>query len=350
MLPAVLVAVCLAGTLIGWWFGAQSPAGLTAFALAYLAGGAGPTVAMIAAIRSGQITVDSLMIAAAAGAAIIGDWVEGAGLLFLFSFSGALESYAMYRTTRSIRALVQLRPREATLVRDGQDQTVPVETLSVGDIVRVRPGERFAVDGEVIEGASWADESTITGESLPVQKSPGDAVFAGTINGQGSVLVRMTRAAEDTTLERIIRLVQEAQSEKTPSQRLVESWQRPYVLGVFGAAAVVFVGSWLVRDRQVADAFYQAMVLLVATSPCAVVASAPAVVLSAIARAALRGVLFKGGLHLERLSQVEWIALDKTGTITVGKPSVTEVLADGAASEAEILAWAAAVEQASEHP
>ena len=295
---------------------------------AYLAGGLGPTVNAVSSLRKRQLNVDLLMILAAIGAAAIGDWIEGVVLLFLFSLSGTLEAFAMYRTTRSIESLIQLRPREALLVREGvaEDQRVPVESLQIGDVIRVRPGERFAVDGVVCDGETWADEATLTGESEPIHKPLGAMVFSGTINGQGSVLVRMTRAVADTTLERIVHMVQEAQAQKTPTQRFVESWQQPYVIGVIAAAALVFLGARVVHTASWYDAFYHAMVMLVAASPCAVVVSAPAVLLSAIARAGRHGVLFKGGVHLESLGKVDVIAFDKTGTVTLGKPGVTESL------------------------
>lgn len=307
---------------------------------------------MLTALKNRQLNVDLLMIVAALGAAAIGDWLEGVVLLFLFSLSGTLEAFAMYRTTRSIESLIQLRPREADLVREGvaEDQRVPVESLRIGDVIRVRPGERFAVDGVISEGETWADEATLTGESEPIHKPLGAMVFSGTINGQGSVLVRMTRAVADTTLERIVHMVQEAQAQKTPTQRFVESWQRPYVLGVLAAAVFVFLGARVVHTTSWYDAFYHAMVLLVAASPCAVVVSAPAVLLSAIARAGRHGVLFKGGVHLETLGKVDVIALDKTGTVTLGKPGVTEVWSPEGVDQARFLSLAASVEQRSEHP
>jgi Cd2+/Zn2+-exporting ATPase len=296
-----------------------------------------------------QLGVDLLMILAALGAAIIGDWIEGASLLFLFSLSGTLEAYAMYRTHRSIAALVRLRPREAELVRDGEDLRVPVDSLCIGDVVRVRPGERFPIDGDVVEGETWADEATITGESTPVHKTSGSLVLAGTLNGRGSILVRMTRAVADSTLERIIQMVQEAQTRKTSTQRLIEAWQQPYVLTVIAAGVLTFAGALLLHTSDWYDAWYHSMVLLVAASPCAVVLSSPAAVLSAIARAARRGVLFKGGTHLDALGRVETIAFDKTGTITVGKPGVAEVWTTDELDADRLVALAAAVEHGSEH-
>lgn len=345
---AVLTTVCMAATLIGWWSGSSNLSPIV-FVVAYLAGGVGPALAMIAALRERQISVDFLMILAALGAAVIGDATEGAILLFLFSLSGTLEAYAMYRTTHSIEALIRLRPHEATQVRDDGEARVPIEALAIDDHVRVRPGERFPVDGEVLEGETWADESTITGESVPRHKDIGDLVFAGTINGRGSVLVRMTRAVADTTLEHIIRLVREAQAEKTTTQKFLESWQRPYVLSVLAGSGLTFFGALLLHTQSIHDAFYHAMVLLVVASPCALVVSSPAAVLSAIARAARQGVLFKGGYHLDLLGRVEIMAFDKTGTITVGKPSVCTIWITDPADADRVLRLAAAVEKPSEH-
>jgi Cd2+/Zn2+-exporting ATPase len=322
------------------------------FMAAYLAGGIGPTIQAFSALARRKLNVDLLMILAAAGAATIGDWGEGTVLLFLFSLSGTLEAFAMFRTTRSIESLVRLRPREAALVEDGasQDRIVPVESLRIGDVVRVRPGERFAVDGVITDGETWADESTLTGESEPIHKPEGAEVFAGTINGSGSVTVRMTKAVADTTLERIVHMVREAQAQKTPTERFVDSWQQPYVLGVLSAAALVFLAARLVHTSHWYDAFYHAMVLLVAASPCAVVVSTPAVLLSAIARAGRHGVLFKGGVHLETLGKVEVIAFDKTGTVTIGEPGVMEYWTPQSADAGRLLSLAATVERRSEHP
>jgi Cd2+/Zn2+-exporting ATPase len=354
---AVATAVCALMGIVGAVLHVidNSPAQMWSVAAcvgAYLAGGIGPAINAFTSLRKGQLNVDLLMIVAAIGAAALGDWIEGVVLLFLFSLSGTLEAFAMYRTTRSIESLIQLRPREALLVREGvvEDKRVAVESLQIGDMVRIRPGERFAVDGVVCDGETWANEATLTGESEPIHKPLGAMVFSGTINGQGSVLVRMTRAEADTTLERIVHMVQEAQAQKTPTQRFVESWQQPYVIGVFAAATMVFLGARVIHTADWYDAFYHAMVILVAASPCAVVVSAPAVLLSAIARAGRHGVLFKGGTHLESLSKVDVIAFDKTGTVTLGKPGVTEVWSQESAREEQLLRLAATVEHRSEHP
>jgi Cd2+/Zn2+-exporting ATPase len=318
--------------------------------LAYIAGACIPSLNAARALREGSLNVDILMILAALGAAMIGDWLEGIVLLFLFSLSGTLEAFAMYRTTRSIESLIQLRPSVATLVTGTLEQLVAVDSLTTGCMLRVRPGERFPVDGVISAGETWADESTLTGESEQIVKSLGSQVFAGTINGQGSVLVTMTRAVADTTLERIVHMVQEAQAQKTPTQRFVESWQQPYVIGVLSLAALVFFGTRLLLQNSWSESFYHAMVLLVAASPCAVVVSSPAVLLSAMARAGRQGILFKGGVHLENLSRVEIVAFDKTGTVTLGKPAVTEVWAPADADVNQLLSLAAAVEHHSEHP
>lgn len=354
---AIATAVCAVLGIIGAALHASDVTAAQAWSIAacvgaYFAGGFGPTTHAISSLRKGQLNVDLLMILAATGAAAIGDWIEGVVLLFLFSLSGTLEAFAMYRTTRSIESLIQLRPREAWLVRDGvaEDQRVSTESLQIGDLVRIKPGERFTVDGLVCGGETWADEATLTGESEPIHKPLGAMVFSGTINGQGSVLVRMTRAVADTTLQRIVHMVQEAQAQKTPTQRFVESWQQPYVIGVIAAASLVFLGARLIHTALWYDAFYHAMVILVAASPCAVVVSAPAVLLSAIARAGRHGILFKGAIHLESLGTVDVIAFDKTGTVTLGKPGVTEVWTPSGVDQARLLSLAATVERRSEHP
>ena len=326
--------------------------GAAVWLAAYAAGGYGPTLRALSSLSKADLNVDLLMILAAIGAAIIGDWAEGVVLLFLFSLSGTLEAFAMNRTRRSIHALVRLRPREALRVNatSRDERLIQIDALRVDDLVRVKPGERFPVDGVVFEGETFADEATLTGESQPVLKSIGKAVFAGSINGSGSVVIRMTKAVADTTLERIVHLVEKAQSQKTPAQLFIESWQRPYVLGVLTAALFVFLGARLIHTARWDDAFYHAMVLLVVASPCAVVIGAPAVMLSAIAQAGWRGVLFKGAVHLESLGKVDVIAFDKTGTLTTGKPAVTEIWAPESANIERLIQLAAAVEHRSEHP
>lgn len=325
---------------------------IVSWVIAYAAGGYRPFIESILDLRHGKLSIHTLMVVAAIGAAILGDWMEGAILLFLFALAETLETFATYRTNQSIESLIKLRPRQATRLIGGtdHDETIEVELLNVKDLVRVKPGERFPIDGVVQEGETWVDESTLTGESELIHKVIGADVFSGTMNGQGSVIVEMTKVIADTTLERIVHMVHEAQAQKTPTQRFVESWQQPYVLGVFIASFLVLLGSRLVHSTDWYDAFYHSMVLLVAASPCAVVVSSPSVMLSAIALAGRRGVLFKGAVHLESLGKVEVLAMDKTGTVTMGRPGVTEVWATRERDIPRLLALAAAVEKQSEHP
>jgi len=318
------------------------------FVISYLAGGIGPGLDLIRNLLGRRLDINLLMVTAATGSAVLGHWGEGAVLLFLFSLSGALERRAMERTQRTIKGLIELRPDTALVLRDGREERVPVQDVRVGDRVRAIPGERFAVDGIVVEGQSEADESTITGESVPVEKAPGNRVFAGTMNLRGSPIVRVDKAAEETTLARIIHLVGEARKAKSTAETFVERWELPYVVSVFLGAGLT-AGLSLAQGVDAWTACYRGLVLLVAASPCAVVIATPAAILSAITHAAHHGVLFKGGVHLERLAQVTALALDKTGTITEGRPRVLRVTAVPPAHEDDLLRYAAAVEVRSEH-
>ena len=318
------------------------------FAISYATGGIGPGLDLIRNLLARRLDINLLMVTAAAGSAILGHWGEGAVLLFLFSLSGALERRAMERTARTIEGLIELRPDTALVLRDGSEERVPVLEVRIGDRVRAIPGERFAVDGIVIEGQFEADESTITGESMPVEKGPGSRVFAGTMNLRGSPIVRVDKAAEETTLARIIQTVQEARKAKTSTEVFVERWELPYVVSVFLGAGLA-AGISLAQGASAWTACYKGLVLLVAASPCAVVIATPAAILSAITHAAHHGVLFKGGVHLERLAGVTALALDKTGTVTEGRPRVLRVTAVPPAREEDLLRLAAAVEERSEH-
>ncbi|HYM71193.1 MAG TPA: heavy metal translocating P-type ATPase [bacterium] len=323
-------------------------AALALYVLSYLAGGTGSALVAWSALRERRVDVNVLMLLAAMGAAYLGSWTEGAILLFLFSTSNALEFYVMGRTRRAIRSLMALRPAEALVRRDGRETVMPADTLRIGDIIIVRPAERVAADGTVVRGASSVDQSPITGESIPVDVGPGSLVFAGTINQRGSLEVRVTRDPEDTTIARIIALVEEAQAAQAPAQRLIDQFGQIYALGVIAAATLTYV-ALTGHGTPGTVAFYRAITLLVVASPCAVVISTPATVLSAIANAARHGVLFKGGAHLERLARVETVVFDKTGTLTVGRPAVTDVIPFFAENAASLLATAAALEQRSEH-
>lgn len=329
-----------------------SAASTTAYAIAYVTGGYYGAVAGLQSLRQRTIDVDLLMVLAALGAALVGAPFEGVMLLFLFALSNVLQNLAMDRTRNAIRSLMKLRPTTALVRRGGRNIELPIEHIYVGDLMIVRPGDRIPLDGEIVEGASSLDQSVITGESMPVHKGVGDTVLSGAINQQGALEVRVTRLAKDSTIARLIKLVEEAQSEKAKTQRFIDTAEQYYALGVIIMTALAIVIPVLILQQPLAAAFYRAMTLMVAASPCALVISTPATVLSAIGNGARRGVLFKGGGAVEQAATIKVIAFDKTGTLTVGKPQVTDVirLSDTLESEAELLRLAASVEAKSEHP
>ena len=296
-----------------------------------------------------RLNVDMLMILAALGAAFIGQPAEGATLLFLFSLSNTLQAYALDRSRKAIEKLLDLRPPTATVRRGSRLVTLPVEELILGDVVLVRPGERFPIDGEVIEGTSTANQASITGESLPVAKEPGSPVFAGTVNGNGALEVRVTRLANDTTLAKIVHMVEEAQENKANTQTRLDNFEQIYALLVLAAAGVL-IALPLLLGAPFHSTFYRAMTWLVVASPCALVISTPASILSAIANGARHGILFKGGLHMERTAELQVVAFDKTGTLTEGKPALTDLIPWGDTPPEELLGLAAAAEARSEHP
>jgi Cd2+/Zn2+-exporting ATPase len=348
LLPAAQPLLCLASLLAGWLVGGTaSQWGGPLYVIAYLAGGTGSAVTAWTALRRGRIDVNVLMLVAAAGAASLGAWAEGGVLLFLFSSSNAMEFYTLGRTRRAIRALVALRPAVALVRRDGETAVVPADTLRIGDVVLVRPAERLAADGVVTLGESSIDQAPITGESMPVDVAPGTAVFAGTINQRGGLEVRVTKNPQDTTLARIIALVEEAQAAQVPAQRLIDRFGQIYAVVIIAGSAVAY-GVMVAAGIGGGTALYRAITLLVVASPCAIVISTPAAILSAIANAARRGILFKGGAFLEALARVDTVVFDKTGTLTVGRPAVTDVVAIRG-DEREVLATAAGLEQRSEH-
>jgi Cd2+/Zn2+-exporting ATPase len=309
---------------------------------------------MVAVLRERRFPfdIDLLMILAAVGAACLGQWAEGALLLFMFSLANALETYAMGRARRAIHALAELTPAVARVVRDGREAEVPVEQVPVGEVVLVRPAERVPVDGTVRSGRSAVDQAPITGESIPLDKSPGDEVFAGTINGQGALEVVTTRAAGDRTLDRVIQLVEEAQAQKSPTQHFTERFETFFVPAVLIVDLLVIVLPPLIGlpGWTWSVSFYRGMALLTGASPCALALGTPAAVLAGVAQAARNGVLVKGGMHLENLGIVRALALDKTGTLTTGRPEVTDVVPARAVSADELLRIAAAVERKSQHP
>ncbi len=318
--------------------------------ISYLAGGYYGVLEGINSLREKEINVDLLMVLAAAGAAIVDQWHEGAILLFLFSLSNVLQAYAMDRSRRAIQSLLDLRPDTANVRRDGSIEQAPVEELIPGDIVVLQPGERIPIDGKVSNGSGSVNQASITGEAIPVFKKVGDDVFAGTLNETGALDIEVTRPASESTLARIIKLVETAQGHKAETQRFLDTFEQYYAMAVIAFTALLIVLPPLVANVDFNDNFYQAMVVLVVASPCALIISTPASILSAIANGARKGVLFKGGAHLETMSRLKAVALDKTGTLTTGEPGVTEIVTVNGMSEDELLQIVASVEARSEHP
>ncbi len=301
-------------------------------------------------LRSFTFDMNFLMTVAVIGAAAIGEWSEGATVAFLFSFGNTLQTYTMDKTRQSIRALMELAPPEALVRRNGEEERLPVEEIMIGDLIIVKPGERIAMDGTVISGLSAVNQATITGESLPVEKAAGDMVYAGTVNEHGALEIEVTRIAADSTLAKIMHLVEEAQAQKAPSQQFVDVFAKYYTPAVLLTAAAIMVLPWLLFSQPFAPWFYKGLVLLVISCPCALVISTPVSIVSAIGNASRHGVLIKGGAYLEQMGGIRAIAFDKTGTLTHGRPVVTDVLTLGEIKEPELLSLAAAVEKWSEHP
>lgn len=299
-------------------------------------------------VRVRRIDMNLLMTVSVLGAIAIGEWVEGGLIVVLFSIGTALQAITFDRTRNSIRSLFELAPEEATLVRDGQEMRVRATSLTLDDVVRIRPGERAPIDGEIVTGHSAFNESAITGESMPLDKSAGETVFAGALNGSGVVDVRTTALPQDSTIATIIRLVEEASSAKAPSQQLVDRFAAIYTPIVVILASVIALTGWAFGDGG--TWFYRALVLLVIACPCALVISTPVSIVSAIGNATRLGMLVKGGASLEEAGRITTVAFDKTGTLTMGRPAVNEVQAADGISESDLMTLAAAVERNSEHP
>lgn len=304
----------------------------------------------IRAARTLSLDMNFLMTVAIVGAVAVGEYLEAGAIAFLFSFAELLESHSVDRARGAIRSLMELAPATAVVVRDGEETTLPVDELVPGDTVVVRPGARVPADGTVTGGASAVDQSTITGESMPVEVGPGDEVFASTVNAGGWLEVRVDRAASDTTFARIVRLVGEAEAQKAPSERFVHRFARVYTPAITLAAVVVMLGPPLLAGAAFDTWFVRGLTLLVIACPCALVISTPVAVVSGITAAARRGVLIKGGVHLEAMGDVDVVAFDKTGTLTAGHPELTDVVALGDADADAVLDLAAALEARSEHP
>ena len=366
LIVAVAAGVCVAlgfglsvvGGAPGW-----VPWGL--YVGAYALGGYYTVREAVETLRAGEFEVDFLMLVAAGGAAVLGKWLEGAFLLFLFSLGHALEHYAMRRARRSIESLADLAPDAALVRRDGEEKEVSVDQLRVGDTVIVKPNERIPADGFVTQGESAVNQAPVTGESVPVDKVPvGDPeralrqsedlgpahrLFAGTINGSGVLEVRVTKRAGESTLSRVVQMVTEAEAEKSPTERFTDRFERIFVPAVLGLVGLLLF-AWVPLGEPFADSFYRAMAVLVAASPCALAIATPSAVLSALARAGRGGVLVKGGGPLEHLGRLGAVAFDKTGTLTEGTPRVTDVRPHNGTSEEDLLRTAVAAERLSDHP
>ncbi len=346
---AVSAILLVIATLLDWL---ETP-GNTAiwlYAVTAVVGGFHPARSGLYGLRSGSFDMNFLMTAAIIGAAAIGEWSEGAAVAVLFSVGNTLQVYTLDKTRRSIRSLMELAPPEALVRRGEVEVRMSVDDIVVGDIMIVKPGERIAMDGVITSGSSAINQSTITGESIPVEKTSGDPVYAGTVNEHGALTIRVTKTADNSTLARISHLVEEAQAQKAPSQQFVDVFAKYYTPFVLAAAAGVMILPWLLFQQPFAPWFYNGLVLLVISCPCALVISTPVSIVAAIGNASRRGVLIKGGAYLEEMGSIKAIAFDKTGPLTQGRPVVTDIVVSDGISETEFLALAAGIEKWSEHP
>lgn len=339
-----------AGLLLRWLQIGPAIVPMGVFLAAIVSGGWMLLPGAWAAVRALRPNISSLMVIAVVGASVIGEWAEAATVVFLFGVAEWLEGWADRRAQRAIETLLEIAPKIATVRRDGRFADLPVEEVRVNEIIAVKSGMNIPLDGEVLTGESSVNQAPITGESVPVDKKAGDTVFAGTINGEGSLEVRVTKAAGDTTLARIIRLVKEAQEQKAPTQRFVDVFARYYTPAVTLLALLVFIVPPLLLNGDWSQWLYRACVLLIIACPCALVISTPVSIVAGLTALARRGVLVKGGAHLESVAKLKALALDKTGTITEGKPQVHGIESLGRSTDAEILRIAAAVDVHSSHP
>jgi len=339
----------LTGTLLHWLAeGGGWERGL--FALAIISGGWFIARKGWAAARHGLLDMNVLMSVAIIGALLINAWDEAAMVVFLFALAQVLEGRAMDRARNAVQSLMELAPPIARLLRNGKESNMAAELVQVGDIFRLRPGEKIPLDGEVIKGHSAVNQAPITGESVPVDKAPGDTVYAGSINGQSSLDVRVTRPASDTTLAHIIHLIEEAQTARAPTQAFVDRFARIYTPVILVLALLITLIPPLLFGQAFSEWFYRALVLLVIACPCALVISTPVAIVSGLARGARAGVLIKGGMHLENAGHLRALAIDKTGTLTQGTPQVQAVIPLNKTPERELLHIAITLESRSEHP
>jgi len=348
------IATMVSGILLGCafvvdWFGLHTPLVTILYILATVIGGFHAARSGLYSLRALSLDMNFLMTAAVTGAAILGEWSEGATVAFLFSFGNTLQAYTMEKTRRSIQSLMDMAPAEALVRRGDEERRLPVEEIVVDDIIIVKPGERIAMDGRVLHGSSAVNQATITGESIPVEKTIGDSVFAGTLNEHGALEIQVTQLAANSTLAKIFHLIEEAQTQKAPSQQFVDVFAKYYTPFVLVVAAGVMVLPSVLFQQPFAPWFYNGLVLLVISCPCALVISTPVSIVSAIGNASRHGVLIKGGAHLEEMGSITSIAFDKTGTLTQGKPEVTDVFIVNGDSETQVLSVAASIEHRSEH-
>lgn len=350
-----LIAAILSGVIIltAWSLMSIIPhaAWVTMHIVAFLIGGyAQAKEGMLDTIESKQLNVELLMVIAAIGSALIGFWTEGAILIFIFALAGALETYTMNKSNAEISSLMELQPEEARIIENGREKFIAVDELQIGQHIFIRAGERIPADGTIVHGATAIDESPITGESIPVNKDMSADVFAGTVALNGSIEVEITKRSDETIFQKIIDMIQLAKDEKSPAQLFIERFESTYVYTVLIIVVIMMFLPYLLFNWTLTESIYRAIVLLVVASPCALVASIMPATLSAISKSARNGVLFKGGIHLENLSEMNMFAFDKTGTLTKGTPEVTDVLLHPDYDEAYVHEVVGAIESESTHP
>jgi Cd2+/Zn2+-exporting ATPase len=346
----VLSGVSFAAGLAWLYLGGPGSPVWIPFALSVVLAGVFTARRALVSLRAGILDINVLMMVAVVGAMALGEWSEAASVVFLFALAQLLESRAMDRARGAIRALMDLAPVEAIVRRGSRDVRIPVDDVIVGDTIVVRPGEKVPLDGRIIGGESFVNQAPVTGESLPVEKSAGHEVFAGTINGRGALDVLVARLRRDSTLARIIHLVERAQAQRAPSQAFVDRFARVYTPVVLVLAIVIALVPPLLAGGSWSTWFYRSLVLLVISCPCALVISTPVSIVSALAAGARKGVLIKGGVHLEKMASIRCVAFDKTGTLTRGRLHVVDVLPVAGIEAFNVLRFAAALEMRSEHP